>query len=1206
MSVRFILGRAGSGKSRRCLDEIRDRLTAEPQGNPLILLVPEQATFQAEHALVSTPGLSGIIRAQVLSFRRLAWRVMQDTGDTAKVPIDDIGKLMLLQRILHKHEEELKLFQSSDEKMGFLDRLNAFFSELKRYRISAESLKEYYYTKMPSVHKESGLSSTLLDDKLHDLILVYAEFERALAKQYLDGEDYLANLAKQLQHSPGVCESDLWIDGFFGFTPQEQEAVLQCMRYCRSVTITLCLDRAYNAGERPDELNLFHPTAITMVKLQEQLEALGMYTNEIVVLGGTELPRFKQSGMLAHLERNYEQRLSPRRKLYSSAAEGPKDEQIHLYAAVHRRAEVEGAAREMRRLVREHQLRWRDIAVRVRNIEAYGDFLASVFEDYEIPYFFDQKRTMMFHPLVEFIRSALEVVQHNWQADAVFRCVKTDFLLPVNKDDQMTVNRNTMDELENYVLAYGIQGYRWLEAESWEIRRFVSLEDEEATEKVEDVIALQRIKASSQAIVNPLERLQQKMKLADNVQQRTEALYELLSEVGVPERLQQWGDACITAGNPQKAREHSQAWGHVMDMLDQMVEMMGEEEISLALFVRLLDAGLESIRLALVPPSLDQVLIGSIDRTRSAQVKHAFVLGVNDGVLPQRMDEDGLISENERELLLASGLHLADGSRRKLLDEQFLIYTVLCAPSRHLWLSYPLADEEGKTLLPSEIIKQVKSLFPHMQERLLLAEPDSSLTDQEHMEFISQPERTLSYLTVQLKQALRGAHIAPVWWHIYNWFAVQPAWQDKLQRMMRSLLFTNEEPALAESTRIQLYGDHLRASVSRMERFVACPFSQFVSHGLRLQERKIYRLEAPDIGQLFHAALSALVKDMQQEEILWSTLNLEQLTERASFVIDRLTPRLQSEILLSSARYRYIAYKLKNIIGRTAVMLAEHSKRAAFIPIELELGFGPGQTLPSLNFQLDNGFSMDIIGRIDRVDRADGAEGALLRIIDYKSSHTSLSLSDVYHGLSLQMLTYLDVVITHAERWIGEKATPAGVLYFHVHNPMIQSKNALHVDEVEKELKKRFKTRGLVLAEAEAIGLMDDELSGGSGRSGIIPVALKNDGSFYKTASVATRAEWNLLQSYVRQTIRQIGVSITNGEVGVEPYRMGDKVACTFCDYKPICQFDPLFAGNGYRILQPRSKEQVWQAMAVEIAGEMVEETPLQQEGVKFNDKASS
>jgi ATP-dependent helicase/nuclease subunit B len=383
-----------------------------------------------------------------------------------------------------------------------------------------------------------------------------------------------------------------------------------------------------------------------------------------------------------------------------------------------------------------------------------------------------------------------------------------------------------------------------------------------------------------------------------------------------------------------------------------------------------------------------------------------------------------------------------------------------------------------------------------------------------------------------------------------------------------------------------------------MERFVACPFAQFVSHGLRLQERRIYRLEAPDIGQLYHAALNALVKDMQDEGVIWGLLTLEQLTDRVSFIIDRLTPRLQSEILLSSARYRYITYKLKNIIGRTAVMLAEHAKRGAFVPIELELGFGPGQTLPALSFQLNNGFAMDIIGRIDRVDRADGAQGALLRIIDYKSSQTSLNLSEVYHGLSLQMLTYLDVVITHAERWIGQKAIPAGVLYFHVHNPMIQSKNALQSDEADKELKKRFKTRGLVLAETEAIGLMDQELGKGSGRSAIIPVALKNDGSFYKNASVATREEWSLLQSHVRQTIRQIGTRITNGEVGVEPYRMGDKVACTFCNYKSICEFDPLFAGNGYRVLQPRSNEQVWQALTIDITDKPIEEFPLKQKGV--------
>ncbi|MDB5052256.1 MAG: ATP-dependent helicase [Bacilli bacterium] len=1198
MTIRFIIGRAGSGKSRRCLDDIREQLAADPQGNPLILLVPEQATFQAEHALVSTPALGGIIRAQVLSFRRLAWRVMQETGDTAKVPIDDIGKTMLLQRILHKHQAELKLFRSAQEKLGFLERLNAFFSELKRYCISADHLTDYFNKKFSAVGKSNGEGTSMLSDKLHDLLLVYGEFEQVLAKQYLDGEDYLANLAKQLHKSIGVCEADIWIDGFFGFTPQEQEVLLQCMRHCRSVTITLCLDRTYHSGERPDELNLFHPTAMTMVYLQEQLEALGMRTSEVIMLDNTLLPRFAHSPMLAHLERNYEQRLSPRRKLYVHQ----QDIQISLHAAVHRRAEVEGAAREMLRLVREKQLRWRDIAVRVRNMEAYGDLLAAVFEDYGIPYFLDQKSTMMHHPVVEFIRSALEVVQYNWPYDAVFRCVKTDFLLPLNSfDGDLGMDHGSMDELENYVLAYGIHGYRWLEARSWEIQRPVTLEDGAVAAQTDELASLRRIQASSRAVIGPLLRLQQQMVRAENLQQCTEALYNLLSEIGVPERLQQWSDDALAAGNPQKAREHKQVWDHVMDMLDQMVEMMGAEPVTLELFVRLLDAGLESIRLGLVPPSLDQVLIGSIDRTRSAQVKHAFVLGVNDGVMPQRMNEDSIISENERELLLATGLHLADGSRRKLLDEQFLIYTVLCAPSEHLWISYPLADEEGKSLLPSEIIKQVKSLFPRMQEQLLLAEPDGSQVEVVQLDYISHPDRVLSYLTTQLKQALQGGQIAPLWWHVYNWFAEQPLWRDKLHTMMRALSYTNHEPALAEATSIQLYGQHLRASVSRMERFVACPFAQFVSHGLRLQERRIYRLEAPDIGQLFHAALSGLIKQMQLEQTEWGMLSSAQLNERAAFVIDQLAPRLQSEILLSSSRYRYIAHKLKNIIGRTAVMLAEHARRGAFIPIDLELGFGPGQTLPSLNFQLDNGFSMDIIGRIDRVDRADGAQGALLRIIDYKSSRTSLNLAEVYHGLSLQMLTYLDVVITHAEQWIGQKATPAGVLYFHVHNPLIQSKNALLEEEVEKELLKRFKTRGLVLADAEVVGLMDDGLNGGSGHSTLIPVSLKKDGSFYKSASIASSEQWRLLQSYVRQTIRQIGTGITNGDVGVEPFRLGDQVACTFCNYKPICQFDPMFPGNGYRVLKQHSKEQVWEAMSMDLAEEFQNtRIPLQLAGEKL------
>lgn len=305
--------------------------------------------------------------------------------------------------------------------------------------------------------------------------------------------------------------------------------------------------------------------------------------------------------------------------------------------------------------------------------------------------------------------------------------------------------------------------------------------------------------------------------------------------------------------------------------------------------------------------------------------------------------------------------------------------------------------------------------------------------------------------------------------------------------------------------------------------------------------------------------------------------------ERSAKVVDELAPRLQGEILLSSSRYAYIARKLKQVVGKAVVVLGEHAKHGQFHPLGLEIDFGPGKDLPSLTFDLDNGCTMEIIGRIDRVDRADGDQGVLLRVIDYKSSQTALQLSEVYYGLSLQMLTYLDVVLTHAQTWLGVEAKPAGVLYFHVHNPMLQQKNALDPAAVEKELRKRFKMKGLITADAEVAGLMDSELIHSSGHSQLIPVALKKDGTFYSTSSVATDEQWDTLRTYVRKQVKQIGTNITNGHVDIAPYRLGKKSACQHCSYTSICQIDPLFEGNEIQVFRQRAKDQIWTDLAEQV-----------------------
>lgn len=401
---------------------------------------------------------------------------------------------------------------------------------------------------------------------------------------------------------------------------------------------------------------------------------------------------------------------------------------------------------------------------------------------------------------------------------------------------------------------------------------------------------------------------------------------------------------------------------------------------------------------------------------------------------------------------------------------------------------------------------------------------------------------------------------------------------------MGSIFYRNRALPLRTATSRRLYGTEVRTSVSRMERFVACPFSHFASHGLRLKERQLYRLQAPDIGQLFHAALSQLAMRLREENRSWGSLTPDQCRQEAEQTVEQIAPQLQGEILLSTKRYGYIFRKLKDIVSRASVILGEQSRRGSFEPIGLELDFGPDKTLPPLRFELENGCVMEIVGRIDRVDVAEGENGLLLRVIDYKSSQTDLKLHEVYYGLSLQMLTYLEVLLSAAEEWLGETAMPGGTLYFHVHNPLLQSANGMTSEQAGQELLKRFKMKGLLLADRDAIAQMDNTLD--KGYSAIIPVALKADGSFYSSAAVATPEQWDTLLASVRSNIREIGTRITDGDVAIEPYRIQQEVACTFCPYKPVCQFDENIEGNEYNLLSKPGKQQIWDMLSHTKGGE--------------------
>ena len=1203
MPVRFITGRAGSGKSALVLEEIRNRLEAGGGDGPLVLLVPEQATFRHERLLAGAVAAGGFMRAQVLSFRRLAFRVMQETGGAARVHIAENGKRMLLHKLLLHRRSDLAAFHRLAAEPGFVDRLNGMLVELKRYRIEPRQLME-------EADRAHARGHSALADKLRDLAVLYAAYEEAAGRLYLDAEDDLAHLAAHFAESSYAGKAEFWIDGFHGFTPAELEAVAALMRHAARVSITLCLDRVVEAGERPDELDLFHPTARTCARLKEMAAEMGVEVEPPVHLTGA--PRYANSPLLGDLERA----LALGRRPDPSRASG--EDALVLVEASDPRAEAEAAARRMIVLARDAGARWRDMVVLVRHPEQYRDVLATTLADYGIPHFFDSKRDAGHHPLPELIRAALETVTGGWRYESVFRAVKTGLLLEPGEDGEEAAERLRLelDHLENYVLACGIQGSRWTDDRPWNWQPASVLEGEDgggrggpgkdagpygrpvaeagtenrsaeadpapgedAPDNGRDAEAVRddpaaRMDALRRKVAAPLAKLESGLKRAATVREMAGALWAFLEDADAARKLERLARESRLRGEMERAREHEGVWNECIALLDQLVEMMGDEPLSPAAFADLVDTGLSHIRLGLVPPTMDQVLIGSLERSRPGTARHVFLLGACDGVLPSAIGEDGILTEREREALAEGGLELAPGHLRRLLDEEFWIYAAVALASDTLWISWHRADREGKAVLPADLVRRIRRLFPGIPVAVADAVPADGEDPEAFRRRVVHPLQALSLLTVRLKQAADGEPLSDHWRRVYNWFARDPGRRDMLKRRTAALLHENRAGRLDPDVSRRLYGVPLLAGVSRMERFAACRFAHFAAYGLRLKERRLYRLEAPDVGRLYHAALSLIGRRLAPPGRSWGTLTDEESDRLAAESVDALAPQLQGEILLSSGRYRYLAGKLKRIVGRTVKVLAEHGKRSDFVPAAFEIGFGPGQPLPPLTIELPGGARMEVTGRIDRIDRADGRDGPLVRIIDYKSSRHGLDLADVYYGLSLQMLTYLDVVVTHARHLLGSEAKPGGVLYFHVHEPLIRAPRPLDGKEAETELLKRFRMTGLVTAEPEIARLMDRTLD--RGQSLVIPAGLKEDGQFHKSSSVIAPERWTVLRRHGREKIRQIGEGILSGNVDIAPYRLGGRTACRYCPFKPVCHFDPLVEGNAHETLRPYGAEDIW------------------------------
>jgi ATP-dependent helicase/nuclease subunit B len=1140
MGFTLVLGRAGSGKTQHCLDEIRERLLAAPEGHPLLLILPEHATFQVERELASTPGIGGFARAYVFGFRRLAQRVLLETGGAVRPHITELGKRLVLSRLLREHQQELKLFHRAAGQRTFAEPLAGMIQEFKTYNVSSHKLAEV----------QSQLGASPLADKMHDLALLYHDFAEFLQGRYTDPEDYLSLLAAKISHSVLLQGAEVWIDGFSWFNPQEAAVLEQMLRFAANVTVTLCIADA-DAPEHQVETALFHRQWNTRRKLSEMAQSLSIAVQEQEL---SERGRFVDMPLLGHIERQF---FSFPVTAWSGGQEG-----IALVEAANRRVEVEGIARDIIRLCQEKGYRWRDMAILLREPDSYNDIVETVLTDYDIPFFSDRKRQPVHHPLAELLRSALETVLERWRYDPVFRCFKTDLF---------SLSRGEIDELENYVLEFGIRGTRWTSSEPWTFVRRLSLGEDSEIDEARQVYLNHindiRFKASE-----PLVAFERQIKQAADVAGMTTALYTLLAVLDVPEKLEKWAFRAEQSGDLEQAREHRQLWDSVVELFEQMVETCGTQELSLADYAAILQDGLEGLKLSLIPPGLDYVAISPLEQTSVANIRAIYVPGINDGSLPMRGRDEGIINDAERLRMAGLGLELAPGAAANSFAERFLIYTALTRASHYLWASYPLADEEGKGLSASLVMKRLSELT-QVPLRSLPLEPAAGT----EKDYLAHPRRSISALTAAFRLYKNGQVIHPVWWDVYNWACRQEELTGHLGQALAGLFHHNQTETIPGILAGRLYprNNRLRGSVTRFESFRACPFQHFAQYGLSLKERAIFRLKAPDWGQFLHAALKSFGDRMAADKREWGSISDGEYTEICDGIVSELAPKLQNEILLSSEQYKHLAVRLKRTVERSVRRLVEFDRVSRFKPLLLEKSFGQGtNSLPALQYQLSDGTALELIGQIDRLDVAEHNGRKYFVVIDYKSGGAQLRLVDVYHGLKLQLLTYLLVARQAVPKLLSEaECYPAGMLYYFLKNPSVSGAVHLGVEEITKKINNLLKMPGWTLADPDVARLLDSELDN---RSEFLKIALKKDDTFYSNCLtyLKTPEEFDTLLTYVEQVIRETAGQIVTGQIAISPYMLEQYTPCGYCRYRAVCQFDQLLPENKYRKL-PRPADEI-------------------------------
>lgn len=1137
MSLRFCFGPSGSGKSHRIYEEIMQRAAEEP-GRNFLIIVPDQFTMQTQKDLVMRSDRDGILNIDVLSFGRLSHRILEEVGTKEMPVLDDTGKSLVLQKVAADLKEQLPAMGSLLHKQGYIHEVKSAISEFMQYGISTQDMDKL----ITSAQKRGALAM-----KLKDLKTLYRGFQDYIRDHFITTEETLDVLRRSLSKSKILKGSVVVFDGFTGFTPIQNRLIQELMRVCAETIVTVTIGVGEDPYKMDGEQKLFHLSKKTVADLEKlAAEAEVERGEDLFVKGGPN--RFAKAPALHYLEQNLFR--------YQYEPYAGEQQEIHMFEALSPREEVHQTALYIRHLSREQGMTYRDIAVVIGDLEGYASYVETEFGQLEIPCFLDRTRGIVLNPMIEYIKSALQLYIKDFSYDTVFHFLRSGMA---------DISREEIDELENYVIRTGARGYRTYS------RLFTRRTEEmqgnaEGSEQAEEK-TMERLNRIRQQFMDAVEILH--MGSQEKAGDYVSHLYDFLEQNQVQQKLLNYQQQFEKEGDLSRAREYAQIYRLVMDLLDQVYELLGEEEISRQEFADILEAGFGEITVGTIPQNVDRIVVGDMERTRLKQVKVLFFLGVNDGNIPKNASKGGIISDMDREFLIESGTEMAPSPRQQMYIQRLYLYLNMTKPSEQLYLSYAKVNSEGKGIRPSYLIDTVRKLFPAMSVEY----PQN----RSRLEQIEGRQEGARYLAEELREYVEGTlpeEERQDFYLMYRAYEADAAGRDLLTR---AAFRRYRESGLSRIVARALYGQQLENSVSRLETYAACACRHFLQYGLSLQEREEFGFEASDMGTVYHAVLENFAGKLAESNLTWWDFTEDFAAKAVKESVEAYAATYGETVLYSSARNEYAITRMSRILTRTVLTLQKHLKQGSFQPDDYELSFRFAEDLDSIHVDLSEDEKMHLQGRIDRIDVSEDAEHVYVKVIDYKSGNRKFDLAALYYGLQLQLVVYMNAAMEMESRKHPDKEiVPAALLYYHIDDPTIETPVEFTDEQINEQILAKLRMNGVVNSDPEVVERLDRYMQD---KSVVIPVEKKKDGSFSARSGVLSWEEMQLISSYVDAKIRSIGREILDGKIAANPYEKGNEEACTYCAYKKVCGFDGSIPGYEKRQLEDLDKQALMQRM---------------------------